>query len=72
MRAISQVEFDVEHFGQEIKSAYQGKKNDKLYRLSNADIFWPQAEPKGNNIATFWIKAGIIYYGKLQHYETLF
>ena len=53
MKTISQVEFDVEHFGQEIKSAYQEKKNDKLYRLSNADIFWPQAEPKGNNIATF-------------------
>ena len=57
MKAALQVEFEVEHFGQEIKSAYQEKKNDKLYRLSNADIFWPQAELGGNNIATLLYKS---------------
>ena len=31
--------FDVKHLRQEIKSVYQEKENDKLYRLSNADIF---------------------------------
>ena len=42
--------FDVNHFRQEIKSRYQEKRNDKLYRLSNADSFWPQNIKKGERL----------------------
>ena len=31
------------------------EKNDKLYRLSNADIFWPEARD-GGKITKFMLK----------------